>query len=452
MAHLVSSRRQFFGQVLAGSTVVGALPGWLSGAAAAGKRPPNVLLIFADDVGREVLGCYGGTSYATPSIDALAGGGVRFTHGYAMPVCHPSRLCLMTGRYPSRLGNPGWGTFPKAEEERTIAHVLKDAGYATAVAGKWQLALLKEDPEHPKRLGFDESCLFGWHEGPRYYAPLLWQNGSIRQDVADRYGPDVYCDFLIDFMGRHKEQPFFAYYPMALCHDVTDDLDEPVPFGLGKGRYDSYAEMVAAMDQRVGRLIAALEDGGLSENTLVLFITDNGTPRKSIIRVEGEGLVREPVRSKLGGLEVPGGKGDTTDWGTRVPWIAKWPGVVEAGCVVDDMVDLTDLLPTLAELAEADPPRDVTLDGRSFSDVLKGSAPGERKWVYAERKNRRSVRDKRYRLYADGTFYDAEADPFEKSPLDVSALEPGIAEAHSALSEAFLPENLSILTMPWNAQ
>ncbi len=87
--------------------------------------------------------------------------------------------------------------------------------------------MLEEDPEHPKRLGFDESCLFGWHEGPRYYAPLLWQNGSIRQDVTDRYGPDVYYDFLIGFMERHRGQPFFAYYPMALCHDVTDELAAP---------------------------------------------------------------------------------------------------------------------------------------------------------------------------------------------------------------------------------
>ncbi len=435
MTHRASSRRRFLKQVVAGSAAMGTFPGWLSGATAPGRRRPNIVLIFADDVGREVLGCYGGASYETPNIDTLARDGVRFTHGYAMPVCHPSRVCLMTGRYPSRLGNPKWGTFPKAEEDRTIAHVLKRSGYATAVAGKWQLALLEEDPEHPKRLGFDESCLFGWHEGPRYYAPLLWQNGSIRQDVTDRYGPDVYCDFLIDFMERHREQPFFAYYPMALCHAVTDDLDETVPFAPGKDRYDSYAEMVAAMDKRVGRLIAALEERGLRENTLVLFITDNGTPGQCIIRVKGGRLVRERVRSKLGDLEVPGGKGDTTDWGTRVPWIANWPGVAEAGRVVDDMADLTDLLPTLAELAEADPPKDVTLDGKSFADVVRGGGPGERQWVYTERKERRCVRDKRYRLYADGTFYDAESDPFEKSPLDVSALEPAAAQAHKALSE-----------------
>ncbi len=436
MTDCVSSRRRFLKQVVAGSAAMSALPGWQGGATAQGKVPPNIVLIFADDVGREVLGCYGGTSYETPNIDALAQGGVRFTHGYAMPVCHPSRICLMTGRYPSQLSDPAWGTFPKAEEERTIAHVLKTAGYATAVAGKWQLALLKDDPEHPKRLGFDESCLFGWHEGGRYYAPLLWQNGSIRRDVTDRYGPDVYCDFLVDFMDRHKERPFFAYYPMALCHNVTDDLDEPVPFGPGKGRYESYAEMVAAMDQRVGRLITAIEERGLRENTLVLFVADNGTPRTSIIGVKRGRLRRVPVRSKLGDLDVPGGKGNTTDWGTRVPWIANWTGVIEAGRVVDDMVDLTDLLPTLAELAEADPPKDAALDGKSFSHVLRGSGPGERQWVYTERKERRCVRDKRYRLYADGAFYDAEADPFERSPLDVSALEPGVAEAHRILSEA----------------
>ena len=438
MAYDAPSRRDFIGQVMAGCAAMGTLPGGLGSAAASGQRPPNILLIFADDVGREVLGCYGGTSYETLNIDALARGGMRFTHGYAMPVCHPSRVCLMTGRYPFRVDNPGWGTFPKAEEGKTIAQVLKRAGYATAVAGKWQLTLLKEDPEHPARLGFDESCLFGWHEGARYYAPLLWQNGRIREDVDSRYGPDVYCDFLIDFMDRHQERPFFAYYPMALCHNVTDDLDEPVPFAPGKHRYDSYAEMVGTMDQCVGRLMEALEARGLRENTLVLFVTDNGTPAKSTVGVKDGRLVRRFFASKLGSLTVPGGKGKMTDWGTRVPWIANWPGAIDAGRVVDDMVDLTDLLPTLAEVAKTESPANVPLDGVSFADVLSGDGPGKRDWVYSERKERRSVRDKRYRLYGDGQFFDAEADPFERSPLDVSALDPAAARAHTVLSEALI--------------
>ena len=130
-------------------------------------------------------------------------------------------------------------------------------------------------------LGFDESCLFGWHEGPRYHSPYIYQNGKLLKDLEDSYGPDVYVDFLIDFMRRNKETPFFAYYPMALCHDVTDDLKDPVPFGPD-GHYDSFKTMIEAMDVRVGRLIDSLDELGLRENTVVLFTTDNGSPVRSI--------------------------------------------------------------------------------------------------------------------------------------------------------------------------
>ena len=435
MKYSAPSRRRFLSQLLTGCVTAGLCAKGFNRVHAAGNRPPNILLILADDVGREVLGCYGGTTYETPHLDALARTGMRFTHGYAMPVCHPSRMCLMTGTYPFRMNNPAWGQFPRHAEDQTIAHVLKRAGYATAVAGKWQLTLLKSDPQHPKRLGFDESCLFGWHEGPRYYAPLLWQNGQIREDIADRYGPDVYCDFLTEFMDRNKDRPFFAYYSMALCHDVTNDLEAPVPFAPGKDRYDSYGEMVAAMDQRVGRLVAELEERGLRENTLVLFVADNGTPSRPIAGVEGNEFLREPVISTMGELKVPGGKGQTTDWGTRVPWIANWPGTVQAGQVSNDLVDLTDLLPTVAELAGTPIPTDAGLDGKSFSNALHGRAPGSRTWVYSEHKTHRCVRDQRYRLYADGRFYDAEADPFEKSPLDTDSLETPVSEAYKMLSD-----------------
>ena len=136
---------------------------------------PNILLIMADDVGRETLGCYGGSSYRTPHLDALAASGTRFRHCYSMPVCHPSRLAIMAGRYPLR--NPaGWGSWPAGIT--TFANVLQDAGYATAVAGKWQLALLKRKPDHAGLLGFDESALFGWHEGPRYHNPLIYRHAG----------------------------------------------------------------------------------------------------------------------------------------------------------------------------------------------------------------------------------------------------------------------------------
>ncbi len=177
---------------------------------------------------------------------------------------------------------------------------------------------MKTDPQHPRRLGFDEWAVFGWHEGPRYYSPLIYQNGQIREDTSGQYGPDLYVDFLSQFMERHRQQPFLAFYSMALCHDVTDDLEQPVPYGP-HGRYDTYQEMAEHMDREVGRLIAAVERLGLRDRTLILFTTDNGTARRSIVRETGGEFIRQPVTSSFQGREVLGGKGTLTDWGRASP-------------------------------------------------------------------------------------------------------------------------------------
>lgn len=398
-------------------------PAACPGAEDAAARP-NILLILADDVGVEPLGCYGGQLYDTPRLDALARSGERFTHCYAMPVCHPTRVCLLTGRYPYRLGNPRWGTFPRQAEDKTFAHVMKRAGYATAVAGKWQLTMMKNDLDHPRRLGFDQWCLFGWHEGPRYWQPLIYQNGAIRDDVEDRYGPSVYCEFLIDFMERNRERPFLAYYPMALCHDVTDDLDAPVPFGPGKDRYDSFPEMVSQMDKHVGILLDALERLKLREKTIVIFVGDNGTAERSFVRAEGGKYTRERISLKLNGQPVRGGKGELTDAGTHVPLIVRWPKHIAAGAVNDTLVDLSDFLPTLAELAHASIPAEMNLDGVSFASSLLekdggllGADGQAREWAFAEHKNRYWVRDRRWKLYGDGRLFDISEDPLEERPI-----------------------------------
>lgn len=397
---------------------------------------PNIVLILADDVGCDAIGCYGGRSYPTPAIDRLAASGMRFTHCYSMPVCHPTRICLLTGRYPRRLNNPKWGSFPKDEEQATLAQSLRAAGYATSVAGKWQLSLLGGDLEQPVRMGFDEYSLFGWHEGPRYYDPLIYQNGRLRTDVSEQYGPDVYSDFLIEFMKRNKERPFFAFYSMALCHDVTDDLGERVPYGP-RGRYDSYAEMMTAMDRMVGKIVAAVDDLGLREKTLILFTGDNGTAARSIIRAEEGNYIREPVISDYNGRQVPGGKGKLTDAGTNVPLIAAWPGVIGPGQVVDDLVDFSDFLPTLTELSGGTPPESITFDGQSFAARLRGDNNGpHRDWAYSERQGDYWVRTGRWKLYSDGAFFDMENDPLEEQRLDVEALSDEAAAAHVELSDA----------------
>jgi arylsulfatase A len=406
----------------------------LTGAAAIHARQPNIVLILADDVGREVLGCYGGTSYQTPHIDRLAAEGMRFEHAYVMAVCHPTRTTLLTGQYPFRLGHPAWGTFPRDAEQRTLAAVLQRAGYSTAVAGKWQLAFLKDDLEQPNRMGFDEYCLYGWHEGPWYYQPHIWQNGKRRIDVRERYGPDVICDFVVDFVERNKHRSFFAFYSMSLCHAETNDLDKPAPVGPN-GRYDSYAEMVVKMDDRVGRVIDTLDRLGLRSRTLIVYLTDNGTARHNLIDADGDRYIYEDVVSKMGTRAIPGGKGTLTDWGTRVPLIINWRGTIQAGGVNRNLVDASDILPSLADVAGASLPENVMLDGHSVSAQLRNDAP-QRRWIFAEHKGQFFVRSRRWKLYDDGRFYDMEADPDETNRLDRRALLPDAAAAYRELQQA----------------
>jgi arylsulfatase A len=398
---------------------------------------PNILLIMADDVGREALGCYGGTSYKTPHLDALAAGGIRFDHCYSMPVCHPTRLTIMTGRYPFR--NPaGWGRWPVGVQ--TFAHVLQRAGYATAVAGKWQLTLMKRDPDHARELGFDESALFGWHEGPRYHNPLIYRNGAIWKEVRkpDVYGPDVYTEFLIDFISRHKDKPFFAYYPMALCHEISDDF-LPVPPPAPDGQYLTFKQMVEDMDVMVGRFVTALERLKLRDKTLILFTTDNGSPRSYLTHVEelNGKVVRhhKPVISMTGDQPVRGGKGSMTDAGCRVPLIANWPGTTPADREFDDLIDFTDLLPTLAELAEAKLPDNVRLDGRSFAPRLQDQPGTPREWVFCQHGGKQFVRTHQWKLYSDGRLFDMRRDPREMHPIDRAADSPQCTAARQQLQD-----------------
>lgn len=402
---------------------------------------PNILLIFADDVGSDVIGAYGGQSYPTPHIDALAAGGAKFSHGYAMPVCHPSRIALMTGRYPIRFGEAGskWGDYPDAAEGNSIGDRMRAAGYATAVTGKWQLCFMRDDLLQPERTGFDEWLLFGWHEGGRFNDPFLYENGMLRNDTSGQMGPELYVEFLADFMKRNHEagKPFFAYYSMALCHDVTDDLkDRHVAF-YRDGRWMNYAEMAAMMDDMVGRLVSQLEQLGIREDTLIIFTTDNGTAGASYLSVDEDGKMTRPkVVSVRNGKVVPGGKGKLDDTGTRVPFIANWPGTIEAGRVVDEMVDLTDLLPTFAELAGAEPDG-IARDGISFAPLLFGK-PREtiRPWIYLEHRGKRAIRSADWKLYGDGRFFDLQADPLEKTPLKKNGIDGEALEEYTKLEKA----------------
>jgi len=387
-----------------------------------GANPPNILLILADDVGCEPIGCYGGESVKTPHVDALAEGGMRFDHCYSMPVCHPSRMALMTGRYPFKL-KAGWGSFPKAEEEHSIGRVMQRAGYATAVAGKWQLVLMKKDVQQPARLGFDEWSLFGWHEGARFHDPMIYQNGKVREDTKGKYGPDLYVEFLAEFMEKSikADKPFFAYYSMALAHDVTDDLKWQVPYVPGQDRWLNYEEMVVSMDDMIGKLVGHLDRLKIRENTVVIFTGDNGTASRSKLRHlggKGRNYEYQKVVMKQNGKMIPGGKGNTNDRGTHVPLIVNWPGQVCASSVSQDLVDFSDWLPTLAELGDAELPKGVTLNGQSFTSSFLNTEGPKRSYAFAEsRSGKAFVRDQQYKLYNNGNLYHIPTDPKEQKPL-----------------------------------
>jgi arylsulfatase A len=401
---------------------------------------PNILLILCDDLGFETLNCYGGTSYKTPNLDALAKSGIRFKNGYATPLCSPSRVELMTGRYGFRTswinligrGGDDANEYFDPKKEKTFGNMLKAAGYATAMAGKWQLANFQEYPDHIKECGFDESCAWTWIYGTektsRYWQPGIWQNGKKRSAADKQFGEDVFCDFLIDFMTRQKDQPFFAYYPMVLVHDPL----VPTPDSKGgaaeksgkkakkgkKGQTEGnwFPDMVNYMDKTVARLVAALDKSGQRENTVIIFTGDNGTARH--------------ITSMLGATPVKGGKGTTTEFGTHVPLIVSWKGTTAAGQVKEDLVDFTDVLPTLAELSGAALPKNVVLDGRSFAFQLRGEKGHPRDWIFSQLGQERLIRDARYMLHSSGHIYDIRQDPFERNNLSATA---GAAPARKAL-------------------
>ncbi|MBT4225406.1 MAG: sulfatase-like hydrolase/transferase, partial [Opitutae bacterium] len=239
------------------------------------SQKPNILLILADDIGIEGFGCYGGQSYDTPNIDKLAAGGIRFTHAYSQPLCTPTRVQIMTGKYNHR----NWTYFGILDpKEKTFGHLMKDAGYRTCISGKWQLQSY-DPPDFPNaerrrgmgmkvtNAGFEEHCLFhSWHtedKGSRYANPTYYRNGKLIKEEKNRYGPDVSVDFILDFLQRHKDEPSFVYYPMALPHwpmvPTPDSPEWKNPSRRLEEDTRYFGDMVQNMDKLVGRLVSGLK-------------------------------------------------------------------------------------------------------------------------------------------------------------------------------------------------
>ncbi|MCX6899464.1 MAG: sulfatase-like hydrolase/transferase [Verrucomicrobia bacterium] len=387
----------------------------------AGK--PNIILIMADDLGYECVTANGGQSYQTPHLDKLAATGVRFEHCHVQPLCTPTRVQLMTGRYNVR-NYVNFGTLP--ETETTFAQLVKKAGYVTGICGKWQLGRRLDLPRH---FGFDEAFLWQHtRRPPRYANPGLELNGVEKDFTSGEYGPKLVNDFALDFITRHKQKPFFLYYPMILTHDPfqptpdSADWDPTVRDEKSKRDVKHFADMVAYMDKMVGRVVAKLDELKLHENTLIMFLGDNGTHRT--------------VTTRLKDTDYLGGKGTTTRHGTHVPCIANWPAMMKTARVSNDLISSTDFLPTICEAAGVPVPANV--DGVSFLPQLRGERGAPREWLYcwysprqsADMTVRECVFDHRFKLYRDGRFFDLATDPDETKPLQVNV--PGGETAAAA--------------------
>jgi arylsulfatase A-like enzyme len=410
-------------------------------------KNPNIILIMADDLGVEGLGCYGGTSYSTPRLDRMAAEGIRFRHAYSQPLCTNTRVQLMTAKYNHR----NWLAFGLLDpREKTIGHWMREAGYKTAIVGKWQLQ--SYDPPdypgadkrrgrgmHPEKTGFDEYCL--WHtghtevKGSRYADPVIKENGRFRTDLKGKYGPDVWVNYINDYLKRQKgsKQPFFIYYPMALPHwpmmPTPDSPEWRDPKTRNQEEVRFIKDMVEYTDKCVGRIIDQVDALEMGRNTVVIFYSDNGTHKK--------------VLSQTREGPVQGGKGNPDDAGTHVPLIVRWTGKVKRG-VNNDLVDSTDFIPTLLQAAGKSVPAKAGLDGVSFYPRLLGQAGNPREWVYCYYDPRPGwdkdqftlhewARNHRWKLYNDDRLYDVANDPLEKRPYVASTDTPARRETRQIL-------------------
>lgn len=398
---------------------------------------PNIVLIMADDMGYENLACHGNKLYKTPNIDKLAAGGMRFNNAHSQPICTPSRVQIMTGIYNNR----NYIQFGLLDPDATtFANILRDSGYETCIAGKWQL---KGGFEGPGKFGFDNYCLWQLTRKPsRYPNPGFEIDGKEVDFKNGEFGPDIVTDYICKFIDTKKdsEKPFHVYYPMMLPHwpfvptPGSPDWDPAMwkdaknePGGYRDQKY--WADFVNYTDKMVGKVVAKLDESGIRDNTIVIFTCDNGT--------------YAGIQHQFGDRLVNGAKGSTIDDGTHVPFIANWPAKIKPGQVSDELVDFTDILPTLSDLGKTPVPEKINTDGRSIVPILTGAEFETKESIYCwyERNGIRNkasqhVRNVRYKLYATGKFFDTKEDPLEKIDLTEDGVPENLAAIHSTLKTA----------------
>jgi arylsulfatase A-like enzyme len=381
------------------------------------QQRPNVILIMTDDQGWFDLGCYGNPHIRTPNIDALAADGVRFTQFYCSPVCAPTRASLLTGRHYQRTGcvDTYLGRDTLDSSEVTLADTMRAAGYRTGCVGKWHLGRYMR--YHPLNRGFDEYFGF-WQYGfiNRYDDSDEIFDGKTRVE-ATGYITDVLTDRAIAFVDKHKAEPFFLYLPFNAPHAPHLAPDRYIaPYlknGLPLGEARIYG-MITAIDDNAGRLLRHLDSAGLRENTIVIFMTDNGGV---------SGYFKAGLRAN---------KGTVYEGGVRVPFIARWPKHIPSGAVVEAMAQHIDVYPTLCELTGVPAPAKAKLDGRSLAGLLRqGSGASPHKYLFHQWNRGRPVMDTvpgdpelkaswavrdaaGFKLHHNGELYDLTKDPGEE--------------------------------------
>ncbi len=409
------------------------------------ENRPNIVLIFADDIGVETIGAYG-SEYATPHIDSLAENGVRFDYGHATPVCTTSRTRLLTGTYNFK----HYQAFGHLDPDLyTLPLHIKTAGYRTAVVGKWQLAGNMEiggTGSYPSDIGYDEHLVWQLErslKGSRYWQPTLSENSIAKTYCPDDFGPTLLNDYVLDFIDRYHDQPFFIHYNPVLAHDpwttTPDSLDAKTP-------KEKFRGMMAYLDKMVGRVLRKLDEHGLTENTLIWFIGDNGThPEITTIR---------------NGIPITGGKWHAKLSGTHVPFILQWTGELPAGAVRDEPVEVLDVFPTLASAIGAKSP--VPLDGIDLLPYANGKKKETRDAIFMHYDPQwgsdyfqsvmpaaKFIFDKRWKLYGDGALFRIDRDPLEQTPIAINSLKGKDQRQYRKLRKQFDAMNSGPLKPPY---
>ncbi len=394
------------------------------------QSKPNILFIYVDDLGYEGLGCYGGLDFSTPNLDQMALKGVRFSRAYASGVCTPSRVSMHTGLYSTRHRHMGVLPVHKGTKRivdfnkmSTYAQLLRSNGYRTAVTGKWQLATLEAHPNHPRDAGFDSWCLWQvWLTDPktgkgrkttRYWNPTYNLDGAVRKDIANRFGPDVLVEYVIQKMTEAKvaNEPFFILHNELMPHYPM--VPTPDDRAASPQRSANLVNMVNYMDKLVKKLLDAVERLGIQENTYVIFMADNGTEERFFKNPKaGHDSEQAHTRhTKIG--KVNGGKHTVTDGGTHVPMIWWGPDAIPKGTVCDDLVDIVDIFPTFCELGGVQIPEQTNLDGYSIVPQIHGLTGKKHAYTHGASGAKEAIFDGQWRLKRTGELVDARNLPLE---------------------------------------